>query len=232
MSDLKVGESGSFEAMVLKEQEAERNAQQLVAYDAEELAAKHREQNRLHAQQLVAYSSRAYDAEELAAKLREQNRLLGERLHRLEALVQSSFARSVRTLSSSRGQLGRSVEADKVVQLVEEHLEVTRFLDEQQVPGDKLLQRVRWLHEKATRMIVQEPSEFFMGVDPGFPGADHTVVVEVRGEEVSVSGVVLFRCKKQKPGDGGFVDGCGWQGHGVAFVCCPACGSLHVRRST
>jgi len=172
--------------------------------------------------------TRAYAAEEKAAKAQEQSRLLGERLHRLEALGQSAFARSVRTLSASRGQLGRSVEADRVVQLVEEHLEVTRFLDEQQVPGDKLLPRVRWLHDKATQTIVEETVEFFTSIGP--------IVVESQGEDVppQLPPIPLFRCKRRKiPGDGGLVDGCGWQGLRDAMLptasfgegCCPVCGS-------
>ncbi len=47
----------------------------------------------------------------------------------------------------------------------------------------------------------------------------------------------VFRCKRTKPGDGGVVDGCGWQGYEgsltvrpVSLVrCCPNCGSDCVR---
>ncbi len=134
-----------------------------------------------------------------------------------------------------------------MVKIVDEHFDATRFLDEHEVPGDKLLQRVRWLHDKATQTIVQETAEFFAGVDLGFPEPVRTTIVEVRGEDVRVVDASnptipappqlpsspLFRCKHRKiPGDGGFVDGCGWQGYGadVPFLACPACGSPHVRR--
>lgn len=37
----------------------------------------------------------------------------------------------------------------------------------------------------------------------------------------------LYRCKRVKPGDGGIVDGCGWQGGHQAA--CPSCGSKILR---
>lgn len=43
--------------------------------------------------------------------------------------------------------------------------------------------------------------------------------------------VSVVRCKriKKPPGDGGVVDGCGWQGHAPQSGACPSCGSTLLR---
>lgn len=190
---------------------------------------------------------RAWAAERELAKAQERTRLVNERLTQLESLVASSFARSVRTLSSSRGQLGRSIEADKVVKIVEDALEATRYLDALEVPGVTLLQRVKWLdsfsHRQVDADVTALDADFdFQGATVTAPGED---IVEVVERERAVPQLppapvsfALLRCKHKKtPGDGGFVDGCGWQGPheqlvgltGKGHGCCPACGSPHVR---
>lgn len=41
----------------------------------------------------------------------------------------------------------------------------------------------------------------------------------------------IYRCKRRKnpPGDGGIVDGCGWQGPRPRDEACPSCGSTMLR---
>lgn len=41
---------------------------------------------------------------------------------------------------------------------------------------------------------------------------------------------MIARCKHRKPGDGGIVDGCGWQGQRPSGGKCPGCGVVGLLR--
>lgn len=62
---------------------------------------------------------------------------------------------------------------------------------------------------------------------PGFHSYDEPPAAEVAAPTGEPT--VILRCKRRKvPGDGGVVDGCGWQGP-APRVSCPSCGSLLLR---
>ena len=51
-------------------------------------------------------------------------------------------------------------------------------------------------------------------------------------DEACINLAPIMRCKhhKKPPGDGGIVDGCGWQGPKPVKGCCPSCGSTILRK--
>lgn len=117
-------------------------------------------------------NNRVYELQRELAATKESLRLQSERRAQLEKIVASAFARSVKMLSGAQKQFGASQDAAQIVKAVEEHYEAVRFLDEHEVPGAVLLERVKWLHDKATQTIRVETQEFFTGVDLGYPKRD------------------------------------------------------------
>lgn len=102
---------------------------------------------------------RAWQAERELAKANEQRDRLGDRLHQLEELLASHFARSVKMLSGSRRQLGESQDAARAVDALEDHLKALRLLNSSGVECDRVEHGVRRLLDLRDRVVNEPPAQ-------------------------------------------------------------------------
>lgn len=100
-----------------------------------------------------------HEYERELAQLKDQNRMLGERARQLETIVQSSFARAVRTLSASNKQIGPERDGARVVAIVEDHFKAMRLCAEHDIPAETAESAVRWLLGERARQLAAVPTD-------------------------------------------------------------------------